>query len=88
MSKPDLSPRQLQVVRLFSLGCTASEIAKILRCATSTVENHKTAAMTKLGVGKMALMTRLAIKMRISHLNERLTPLEKRRSGRKDDGWN
>ena len=37
---------------------------------------------------KAALLTRLAIKMRISPLNDKLTLTEKRRSGRKNDGWN
>ena len=44
--------------------------------------------MSKLGTDKAALLTRLAIKMKISKLNERLTPAEKRSSGRRGDGWN
>ena len=84
----NLSPREKQVVRLLSLGCTVIEAAAILKLAPSTVDNHKTRAMTKLGTNKVALLTRLAIKHRISSLRDKLKPLEKRASGRRDDGWN
>ncbi len=87
LGKP-LSDREKQVVRLISLGCSVKEAAAILKVAVSTVDNHKTNAMRKLGANKVALVTRLAIKKKISALGDRLTPLEKRRSGRKDDGWN
>lgn len=83
-----LTKREAEVVRLVSLGCTVAEAAAILRLAPSTVDNHKSRAMSKLGTDKMALLTRLAIKRRVSGLNDRLTALEKRRSGRKHDGWN
>jgi len=84
----ELTQRHRQVVRLLSLGCTVKEAAKILKISPSTVDNHKTAAMARLGTDKLALLTRLAIKLRVSKLNDRLTPREKRLSGRKDDGWN
>lgn len=83
-----LTAREKQVVRLISLGCSVKEAAAILKLAASTVDNHKANAMRKLGANKVALVTRLAIKNKISNLSDRLTPLEKRRSGRKDDGWN
>jgi DNA-binding NarL/FixJ family response regulator len=71
-----------------SVGCTVKEAARILKISPSTVDNHKTEAMARLGTDKLALVTRLAIKLRISPLNDRLTPREKRLSGRKNDGWN
>jgi len=83
-----LTPRHRQVVRLLSLGCTVKEAAKILKISSSTVDNHKTAAMARLGTDKLALLTRLAIKLRVTTLNDKLTPREKRVSGRKNDGWN
>ncbi len=83
-----LTPRETEIVRLLSLGCTVKEVAAILRLAPSTVDNHKLRAMTKLETNKLALLTRLAIKQRISPLNDRLSGLEKRRSGRRNDGWN
>jgi hypothetical protein len=34
------------------------------------------------------ILARLAIKHRVSSMKDKLTPAEKRRSGRKKDGWN
>lgn len=87
LGKP-LSAREKQVLRLISLGCSVKEAAAVLKLAPSTVDNHKANAMRKLGANKVALVTRLVIKRKISNLSDRLTPLEKRRSGRKNDGWN
>jgi DNA-binding CsgD family transcriptional regulator len=86
--KPNLTPRQTEIVRLTSLGCSTSEIATILGIAESTVDNHKAAAMKLMGTDKAALVTRLAIKYKISSVDEKLTTSEKRKSGRKNDGWN
>jgi len=83
-----LTPREREVVRLLSLGCTVREAASVLRLAASTVDNHKAKAMAKLKTNKVALLTRIAIRERVSKLSDRLTAQEKRRSGRKNDGWN
>lgn len=83
-----LTPRETQVVRLLSLGCSVKEAAAALKLAPSTVDNHKLRAMMKLKTNKLSLLTRLAIKQRISSMSDRLTPAEKRLSGRKNDGWN
>ena len=83
-----LTPRQREIVRLLSLGCTVKEAAKILKLSPSTVDNHKSAAMARLGVDKLALLTRVAIKAKITSLSDKLTTGEKRKSGRKNDGWN
>ncbi len=83
-----LTEREREVVRLVSLGCSVKEAAKILKVAPSTVDNHKSRAMAKLGTDKVALVTRRAIKMRITSMKDKLTLVEKRRSGRKQDGWN
>jgi DNA-binding CsgD family transcriptional regulator len=88
MAKNPLTPRQSEVVRLLSLGCTVSEAAKVLGISPSTVDNHKARAMAILGTTKTALLTRIAIKLKITSLDDKLTPREKRRRGRKDDGWN
>lgn len=87
-SDKQLSQREKEVIRLISLGCTVREAATILKLASHTVDNHKARAMRKLGTDKAALLTRLAIRLRISPLNDKLTSAEKRRSGRKRDGWN
>jgi len=83
-----LGPRLREVVRLVSLGCTLQQIAAILRLRLNTADNRKARAMQILGTNKAALVTRIAIKYGISSINDRLTPAEKRRSGRKKDGWN
>jgi len=83
-----LTPRPRQVVRLISLGCTVDEIAAILDVAPNTADNQRARAMRTLGTNKAALLTRIAIKYGISSINDRLTLAEKRRSGRKRDGWN
>jgi len=85
---PHLTDREREVVRLVSLGCTVGEAAKILQLAPSTIDNHRTRAMAKMGVDKAALLTRVAIKRRITSLRDHLTVNEQRRSGRRDDGWN
>jgi DNA-binding CsgD family transcriptional regulator len=77
-----LSPRQRQVVRLTSLGCTSREIAAILGMSRWTVENHQFLAKERLGVSKAALLTRIAIKYKISPLDDQLTPAEQRKLAR------
>lgn len=86
--KPNLTPRQTEIVRLVSLGCSTIEIAAILGIAESTVDNHKAAAMKIMGTDKAPLVARLAIKHKISPIDDKLTPSEKRKCGRKNDGWN
>jgi len=83
-----LTERQREVVRLLSLGCTVKEAAAVLKLSPSTVDNHKSAAMARLGTDKLALLTRLALKLKISSMRDRLTASEKRKSGRRNDGWN
>jgi len=79
-----LSPRQRQIVRLTSLGCTSHEIAAILGMSRWTVENHQFQAKQRLGVSKAALLTRIAIKYKISSLNDELSKTEMRKIARKN----
>jgi DNA-binding CsgD family transcriptional regulator len=74
-----LSPRQRQIVRLTSLGCTSHQIATILGMSRWTVENHQFQAKERLGVSKAALLTRIAIKYKISPLTDELTKSEQRK---------
>ena len=78
-----LSPRQRQIVRLTSLGCTSHQIATILGMSRWTVENHQFQAKERLGVSKAAVLTRVAIKYKISPLNDALTRTEQRKLSRK-----
>lgn len=75
-----LTPREKEIVRLASLGCTVHESAKILKVAPSTVDNHKARAMAKLGTDKAALLTRLALKLKVSSMNDKLTQPKRRRA--------
>jgi DNA-binding CsgD family transcriptional regulator len=79
-----LSPRQRQIVRLTSLGCTSHEIAAILGMSRWTVENHQFQAKERLGVSKAALLTRIAIKYKISPLSDELSKAELRKLARKN----
>ncbi len=88
-----LTPRQKEVTRLISLGCSVHDIAGILKLSTSTVDNHRHAAMLALGTNKATLLTRLALKHKVTSMNDKLTTAEKRRRGKKNrgkksDGWN
>ena len=81
-----LTPRQREVVRLASLGCTITEIAAILDVAPSTVDNHRSRAMHVLAIDRAATLTRVAIKYKVSSIDDELSPLEQRRSGRHSYG--
>ena len=41
-----------------------------------------------MGVNKVAILIRVAVKMKLTSIKNKLTLTEKRRSGRKTDGWN
>ena len=75
----DLTPRLRQVVRLASLGCTLPDMGAILGISPNTADNHRTRAMKVLGVRRTALLTRAAIKLRVSSINDELTAAEKRK---------
>jgi DNA-binding CsgD family transcriptional regulator len=83
-----LTPRQREVVRLVALGCNVSETAKLLKIAPSTADNHRARAMQLLGVDRAVLLARVAIKYGITSLNEKLTPAERKKRGKRKDVWN
>ena len=84
----DLTPRQREVVRLTSLGCTVNEIAKVLGIAPSTADNHRSRAMKILGTDRAVLLARIAMKYKISSLTDRMTAAEKKKRGKRKDIWN
>jgi len=57
-----LTPRETQVMRLIALGRSVRDCAQILELARSTVDNHKSRLMKKLGLRKSQDLTRLAIR--------------------------
>lgn len=78
-----LTSRQCQVVRLTSLGCMSKEIAKILGIPRVAVESHRAKAKERLGVGKAALLTRIAIEYKLSSLTDTLSKAELKKLGSK-----
>src|SRR5579875_3477995 len=60
-SRPDLTARQREVLRLIALGCSAKDIANQLNISVRTAEFHRAAIMQRLGVHSTAQMTRYAI---------------------------
>jgi DNA-binding NarL/FixJ family response regulator len=64
--EPDLkglSKRELEIFKALADGRTVKEVAEKLYISPRTVETHKYNVMKKLGVGSMADLTKLAIKM-------------------------
>jgi two-component system response regulator NreC len=57
----DLSPRELEVVRLIALGHTNPEIAEQLHVSVRTVETHRSHAQRKTGAGSRAELVRYAL---------------------------
>ena len=45
-----LSPREKEILRLLSEGCSTKEIAEKLVISPSTVQSHRSNLMTKLGL--------------------------------------
>jgi septum formation inhibitor-activating ATPase MinD len=58
---------------LISLGCSVRDAGRILGISDSTVDNHKTKAMARLGIKKVTLLTRYAISSRIAPLGDCLS---------------
>ncbi|AJY06266.1 response regulator transcription factor [Burkholderia sp. SIMBA_043] len=56
-----LSPRELEVARLFASGLSITEIAKRLNRSKQTISTQKAMAMEKLGVGGDAELIRYAL---------------------------
>lgn len=79
-----LSPRQREIVRLTSLGCSSHEIAKILGMSRWTVENHQFQAKERLGISKAALLTRIAVQYKVSPLTDALSAAEQKKLASKD----
>jgi len=64
-AKPQLSPRQLEVLRLILLGQRMKEIAATLDLSPRTVETHKYEMMDVLGVHSTPELVRYAIEHRL-----------------------
>lgn len=60
-NKPELTARQVEVLRLIAVGCSAKEIANHLNISVRTAEFHRAAIMQRLGLHSTAQMTRYAL---------------------------
>ncbi len=74
-----LTATEQQVVRLTTLGCSVKDAAAILARSRHTVDNHKTKAMKKLGARNAAILTRCALKLNLTTLDDDLTAQEVQR---------
>jgi DNA-binding NarL/FixJ family response regulator len=64
-SIPELTPRQIEVLRLIVAGQRMKEIAATLDLSTRTVETHKYELMRVLDVHSTAELVRYAIERRL-----------------------
>lgn len=58
----ELSVREVEVLRLISLGHTSAEVARQLHLSPRTVETHRARINRKLGVSKRAELVRYALR--------------------------
>jgi DNA-binding NarL/FixJ family response regulator len=56
----DLSPRELQVLRLVAEGKSSKEVAVLLDLSLQTVRSYRKTIMKKLGVNNVAGLTQIA----------------------------
>ncbi len=60
-SKPDLTSRQREVLKLIALGSSAKDIANQLNISVRTAEFHRAAIMQRLSLHSTAQLTRYAM---------------------------
>jgi len=60
-AKSELTARQIEVLRLIAVGCSAKDIANQLNISVRTAEFHRAAIMQRLGLHSTAQMTRYAL---------------------------
>jgi two-component system, NarL family, response regulator FusR len=59
--RAELSPREIEVLRLVATGKSTREIADALNRSVKTIETHKQALKTKLGADSPARLVRMAL---------------------------
>jgi DNA-binding NarL/FixJ family response regulator len=69
-SLEQLSPRELQVLRLVAEGKTSKDIAVMLDLGLQTVRSYRKTMMKKLGVNNVAGLTQLALAAGLTTLNK------------------
>jgi DNA-binding NarL/FixJ family response regulator len=68
--RPDLTPRQREVLRQIAEGRSTKEIARRLRVSVKTVESHRAQIMERLGIRQVAGLVKYAIRAGIAALHE------------------
>jgi DNA-binding NarL/FixJ family response regulator len=71
---PSLTSRQREVLQLVAEGCTAKEIANVLKLSVKTAVFHKMAIMDKLGLRTTAELTRYALEQGIATATSERVP--------------
>ena len=61
VDRPELSSREIEVLRLVAEGRSTREIAETLNRSVKTIETHKQSLKTKLGADSPAKLVRLAV---------------------------
>ncbi len=79
---PHLTEMEERVLRLISLGCTIKKTAAILGRSPSTIDGHKSNIMRKLRVHNLPMLTRRALQLKVSSLDDALTRSERWRWSR------
>lgn len=64
-----LSPRELEVLRRLADGETTKEMAAGLGLSKKTIETHRRKLMKKLGIDRVALLTKYAVREGITTLD-------------------
>lgn len=59
----ELTPRQLQVLKLIAEGFSTKEIGGVLEISVKTVETHRTQLMERLNIHDVATLVRYAIRL-------------------------
>ena len=62
-SPADLTPRELETLRLLAEGHTSREVGELLGVATKTVQNHRTRILEKLGARTTAGLAHHAVRL-------------------------
>jgi len=64
-ARPELSPREREIVQLLAEGRSNKEVAKELGITVKTAETHRTNIMRKMGFSSLADLVRYAVRNRI-----------------------
>lgn len=76
----DLTPRQVEVLKLISEGSSTKDIARTLNISVKTVETHRAQLMDRLDIHDIASLVRYSIKKGLVSIEERL-PVKKAGGG-------